>query len=134
MKITGHFDSDEFRCKDGTLYPDKWFDSRLVILCGQLEIVRGESGKRVVHINSGYRTLAYNKSVGGARSSQHVEGRAADIVIAGFLPSVVHDLILKLYNEKRIQIGGLGSYPTFTHIDIRLSDRLVRWSGSRNSN
>lgn len=32
-----------------------------------------------VHVNSGYRNQAYNKSVGGVNNSQHMQGCAADI-------------------------------------------------------
>ena len=135
MKVTEHFDSTEFDCHDGTSYPKDWIDSRLFPLCTELEVVRKEAGNKCIHIDSGYRTSSYNKKLpGAARFSQHMEGRAADIVIGSLAPEIVHALVLKLYNEKKIQIGGLGSYPSFTHVDIRLTDRLVRWTGSRNSN
>lgn len=32
-----------------------------------------------IHINSGYRSPEHNKAVGGAPTSQHVKGEAADI-------------------------------------------------------
>jgi zinc D-Ala-D-Ala carboxypeptidase len=37
-----------------------------------------------IHINSGYRSPALNKAIGGARNSQHTRGEAADIVAPGF--------------------------------------------------
>src|SRR5690606_27819263 len=38
---------------------------------------------RPVNINSGFRSEAVNKAVGGAASSQHRFGEAADIVVPG---------------------------------------------------
>jgi uncharacterized protein YcbK (DUF882 family) len=134
MKITPHFSSGEFDCRDGTPYPVRWLESRLHSLCVMLEIIREEFGGRPLSINSGYRTAEYNRSIGGARASQHVEGRAADIRIKGVSPGQVHDAVLRLYNEGKLNIGGLGAYPTFTHVDVRPADRLARWGGSRTEN
>ncbi len=57
----------------------------LGLLCGSiLETVRLALGP--VQILSGYRPDEVNKLVGGASSSQHTKGEAADIVIAGKTP------------------------------------------------
>jgi zinc D-Ala-D-Ala carboxypeptidase len=37
-----------------------------------------------IHVNSGYRSPAVNRLVGGAADSAHLQGRAADIVPMGF--------------------------------------------------
>jgi hypothetical protein len=47
-----------------------------------LQPVRDLYGK-TVHVNSGYRSVALNKAVGGAENSQHIQGRAADISVGG---------------------------------------------------
>lgn len=133
-KVTEHFDSKEFDCRDGTPYPAEWITPRLLPLCKVLEVIRAHVNAPIA-ITSGYRTPAYNKKVGGARASQHMLGIAADIKVKGWSASRVHDLILKLYNENKLNmLGGLGSYPSFTHVDVRPSYRLVRWSGSRKNN
>lgn len=55
----------------------------LRLLCAKvLEPVRAHFGKPIV-ISSGYRSPAVNKAVGGAASSQHVKGEAADFEIPG---------------------------------------------------
>ena len=46
-----------------------------------LEPIRAHYGP--VHINSGYRGRALNKAVGGAVTSQHCMGQAADIEVPG---------------------------------------------------
>lgn len=38
-----------------------------------------EAYGRPVYVNSGYRSLALNKKVGGSKNSQHMKGLAADI-------------------------------------------------------
>jgi uncharacterized protein YcbK (DUF882 family) len=138
-KITAHFDSTEFRQKNGNVaYPEQWVEPRLRKLCAALEVLRAELGKPITII-SGYRSEIYNKKIGGARASQHCLGRAADIVVAGATPKQVHEATLHLYNEAMIAIGGLGYYPPkngkggFVHIDVRPGERLARWTGSRTS-
>lgn len=39
-----------------------------------------------VHITSGYRPPRVNKLVGGSKTSSHLEGLAADIVVTGYTP------------------------------------------------
>lgn len=131
MKISAHFDSTEFACRNGSLYPAAWIDARLRPLCETLEVIRESAGKPVT-ILSGFRTEEYNRSIKGARASQHVQGRAADITIAGMKASAVHALVLELYNANKLPLlGGLGAYPGFVHVDVRSGDRLARWEGSR---
>lgn len=45
-----------------------------------LDIVRLEA-RRPVIVNSGYRCKDLNKAVGGAKNSQHLSGKAADITV-----------------------------------------------------
>ena len=92
MRVTPHFSLADFACHDGTPYPVQWIDARLRPLCELLEIVRGRFGAPVTVI-SGYRTPAHNRRVQGARRSQHVEGRAADIRVRGVAPARVHDAL-----------------------------------------
>ena len=58
-------------------------------LCGWLEMLRSEWNKRYgegddpIVVNSGYRSEAVNKAVGGVKGSNHLTGCAADIRVAG---------------------------------------------------
>lgn len=73
--ISTNFKLSEFQCKDGSdkvLYSTEFLD--------MLEKLRAYGGFTVT-INSGYRTAAYNKKIGGASASQHIQGTAADVVI-----------------------------------------------------
>lgn len=151
-KVTPHFSAHEFdrmpnmrpgfeKFQSRVPYPPAWVKSRLAPLCQALEVIRAKLGNVAIRIGSGYREPAYNAKIGGAKASQHMAGRAADITVSGVAPRVVHDLILDLYNEGLIKIGGLGYYPPvakksqgFVHVDVRPTTKLVRWTGSRAEN
>lgn len=63
-----------------------------------LDPLRQAYGKPIV-VTSGYRSIKLNKAVGGASSSQHVNGEAADIRSVSDDPKenkVIFDLIRKL--------------------------------------
>jgi GH25 family lysozyme M1 (1,4-beta-N-acetylmuramidase)/peptidoglycan hydrolase-like protein with peptidoglycan-binding domain len=77
----------------------------------------------VTTINSGYRDKKYNESIGGAPNSQHVKGKATDIVCRGTSP-----LEVAMYAEA-LDLGGIGLYSTFTHIDTRTENR-AKWEHS----
>lgn len=136
MKITEHFDSLEFAHKalgsiPSSEYPQIWIADRLLPLCQQLEIIREELGGNPITILSGYRSPEFNTAIHGAKSSQHLEGRAADIIVKNISPKNLHKKILQLSRDNIVKIGGLGEYPRFTHIDIRPSIKLIQWSGSK---
>ena len=108
-RITPHFRVREFASKDGA-------DTVLVdeTLAELLEEIRAAAGGAVT-ISSGYRSPEHNKAVGGVPHSQHVYGRAADIVVSGSPPLLIGQ-IAEYYLGDR---GGIGVYQTFTHVDTR---------------
>lgn len=59
-----------------------------------LEPVRVHFGKPII-ISSGYRSPALNKANGGASTSQHVKGQAADIEIDGVPNAAIYSYIFK---------------------------------------
>ena len=130
-KITEHFSLHEFDCHDGTPYPTKWIQGRLEPLCDNLEVIREALGEPMF-INSGYRTPDYNRCIGGAANSQHVQGRAADFKCKGKRPAMIATIIRDLMDKGKITPGGLGVYPTFVHYDTR--GTRASWSGSRKQN
>jgi hypothetical protein len=137
MRVTDHFSTEEFAQHaahgfPSVPYPEEWYD-RLRALCEVLEIVRTALGDKSISIMSGYRTAEYNAKIGGAKNSQHIQGRAADIRVAGIPARVVHDTILRLSLNGSIQIGGLGKYSSFVHVDIRPTSTLARWNRSGES-
>jgi uncharacterized protein YcbK (DUF882 family) len=105
MKVSKHFNREEFACKCGC-----GLDTVDVDLLKVLEIVREHFGKPVI-INSACRCADHNKSIGGASKSYHVKCQAADIVVKDVPSSQVQEFLQEW-------IGGLGCYSTFTHIDV----------------
>lgn len=124
MQVTEHFKMSEFDCKDGTPVPEEYYDN-VRKLCEALEVIRKDLGNQPITINSGYRTKKHNKSVGGATKSQHLTASAADITVANRSPETVFKAIRMLRLNKDIPKGGIGSYNTFTHYDIR--GKNVTW-------
>ena len=122
--MTKNFSIGEFECKCGCVMPDEVLYN-VVKLANQLQTIR-DVIKTPIQINSAYRCIKHNKAIGGSVSSQHILGKAADIVVRGYDPSLeIYPLIEELINEGQILQGGLGDYPTFTHYDIRKTK--ARW-------
>jgi len=124
MKLTKHLDSSEFNCRDGSKYPANWIYPRLKQLSSALEIVRAITGQPMM-ITSGYRSPAHNKSCGGKKYSQHLQGRAADFKLKGITPKKLFPILDRFQRMGVLPKGGLHAYPTFVHLDIR--GRLARW-------
>jgi uncharacterized protein YcbK (DUF882 family) len=130
-ELTAHFSVAEFDCHDGTPYPPDWVAPRLKRLCFLLETIR-YTWDAPMEILSGYRTPTWNTRVGGALASQHLAGRAADIRVAGKNAVEVHEEVLRLWTLEQLpDLGGLGLYATFVHVDIRphAGTALAQWTG-----
>ena len=83
MKITKHFTLAELtKTSTGiTNEPNRQEVGALISLCGKvLQPARNMYGA-AIQVNSGYRSQAVNKAVGGVRNSQHQLGMAADITV-----------------------------------------------------
>lgn len=116
-KLSANFKVREFACTDGS--DPIFIASELVNV---LQKIRAHFGKAVT-ITSAYRTPGKNKAVGGETYSQHLYGRAADIKVKGVSPAKV-----AAYAETLLKnTGGIGTYSTFTHIDVR--NVKARWKG-----
>ena len=90
----------------------------LTRLCEEvLQPVRAHFGP--VHVTSGYRCPALNKAIGGASSSQHCQGRAADFVIAGVKPIE----ICRWVADSGLPFDQLIEEGTWTHLSWSASPR-----------
>lgn len=119
---TTHFSISEFHSKDGKAVPNA-VKGNIQSLMEQLEVIRAAFGGKPITINSGWRSHAHNKKIGGRPQSRHLCGQAADIVVKGVSPSIVHSKILQLIAQGKIIDGGVGRYNSFTHYDISNSRR-----------
>lgn len=123
-----HLTWDELACKDGTAYPSKFkADGRAFRLARLFERIRALYDKPII-VLSAYRTPAHNKKVGGARLSQHLEGRALDLRPPKGI--TVDQFYFDIHSHSDFfGIHGIGKYKTFVHVDIRPIGKLVAWKG-----
>ena len=124
MQITTNFHLREFACKDGTAVPNHLIGN-VQHLARQLQALREHIGKPV-HINSAYRTESHNKRIGGATRSMHLQAKAADITVRDISPAALATIIERLIAAGKMQIGGVGRYRGFVHVD---SGAVRRWRG-----
>lgn len=124
-----HLSWKELACNDGTPYPPEWRISRAIPLAEVFEIIRHACGDKPIKVISAYRTYTHNLRVGGAKHSQHLQGRALDLVPPnGYSVDEFYDIIKGLSESTLIR--GIGKYETFVHVDIRPMDKLVIWHSS----
>lgn len=117
-KLSANFRAREFDCHGAGCCSQTKVDEKLV---EYLQKIRDHFGKPV-NIESGYRCPAHNARVSGAASkSKHMDGMAADIIIAGVDP-----LEVAKYAES-IGVKGIGHYDDFVHIDTRTTKSF--WYG-----
>jgi hypothetical protein len=77
------------------------------------------SSRYNLQITSGYRDPTHNRRVGGARNSQHTQGRAVDMSLKGKSEQEKRQIIADLLTHP--ELGGIGYYPKSDsiHIDFR---------------
>lgn len=72
-----------------------------------LDPIRTMYGKPV-YVNSGFRSAALNEAIGGAKNSQHMDGKAADITTGTPEENMkLWDIILFLFQEGDIEFDQL---------------------------
>jgi len=90
MQLTEHFSlealiaSETAKRKNIDNTPPPEILANLHILAQGLEQVRAAVGGRDLLVNSGYRSPALNREIGGAEKSKHMYGLAADILCPQF--------------------------------------------------
>lgn len=115
---TKHFNFSEFHSKDGSKFNGGKVSAATVKenvrrMMYKLEAIRKKAGDRAITINSGFRSIKHNSSVGGASNSQHMYGIAADIVVSGRTVSQT------ISYAQTSGFSGIIRYNTFTHVDNR---------------
>ena len=116
--LSPHFNRQEFSCRCGC--QTDTVDAELIMV---LESLRERVGP--ISINSGNRCPSHNASEGGSTGSQHLVGKAADIVAHSATSSVVAEILIDQYPGKY----GIGRYNGRTHIDVR-SGPAARWNAT----
>ena len=128
-RLSEHFTLAEM-CKTSVKTADGNIPSRVHIenlkrLCGWLERLRDEWNRRYgegddpIIINSGYRSEAVNKAIGGAKGSNHLTGCAADIRVAGMEQALRYAVILLDISDQ--------SREDFDELLLERSPRGIYW-------
>ena len=134
-KLSEHFTLGELcktsaKTKDGNI-PSHVHIENLKRLCRWLEMLRSEwnnryaEGNDPIIINSGYRSEAVNRAIGGVKGSNHLTGCAADIRVAGMEQALRYSVILldisdesqEDFDELLIERSPKGSY--WLHFAVR---------------
>lgn len=137
-RLSQHFTLGEL-CKTSTKTADGNIPSHVHIenlkrLCKWLEMLRDKWNRRYgegddpIIINSGYRSEAVNKAIGGMKGSNHLTGCAVDIRVASFEQAVRYAALLieisdgtkQDYDELFIERNSAGSY--WIHFAVRPKD------------
>ena len=110
-RIAPNFTAKEFWCKCGKC---KGKQERLDgTLLYRLELLRIELEGRPIVVTSGMRCKERNKQVGGAKHSQHMSGKAADIKVVGVSMSRLTKA------AKKVGFTFVKSYSDHVHVDVR---------------
>ena len=128
-RLSQHFTLGEM-CKTSVKTADGNIPSHVHIenlkrLCGWLEMLRDEWNRRYgegddpIIINSGYRSEAVNKAVGGVKGSNHLTGCAADIRVAGMEQALRYAVILLDISDE--------SHEDFDELLLERSPRGTYW-------
>lgn len=115
MKLTEHFTLEELTNSptakrlniDNT--PSEKIEEELMETAQLLEKIRTVYKKPII-VTSGYRCEKLNKAVGGAKTSQHMKGQAADIRSVSDTPQDNKDLFMTIMGmmiQKEIEVGQL---------------------------
>ena len=135
-RLSEHFTLGEM-CKTSAKTADGNIPSHVHIenlkrLCGWLEMLRSEWNKRYgegddpIVINSGYRSEAVNKAVGGVKGSNHLTGCAADIRVADIEQALRYAVILLDISDERLRVGDGTSGMSREDFDELLLERSPR--------
>ena len=116
MILSKHFKREEFACSCGCGFDT--VDKETLHVLGAVR----DRFDAPVTITSGCRCPEHNKRIGGASSSKHTEGRAADFRVQGVTSNEVYDFLDWMYPDQY----GIGLYSTWVHIDTR-SGKPARW-------
>jgi uncharacterized protein YcbK (DUF882 family) len=114
------FDADEIvKRHAGFPPPELW--PNIIPTLKVLDAVRASMGTPFT-VTSGYRSPEYNRSIGGAPHSLHVEFCAVDIWVRNRTPAEVKKAIDRVLGPLFVaQFMGVGVYPNnnFLHADTR---------------
>lgn len=126
MKENQYFKQYEFECRCGKCQlPFNVPSDELITILTEIR----EHFGQCLRINSGYRCPEHNARVGGAKSSQHTIGSAADFIVFKVPTEVVYRYVILKYGDRPLGIAikrnPNNPYGGFVHLDTR--GKKARW-------
>ena len=108
MNLSKHFTLEELTLSDYAIRndmdntPDADVVLNLATLCKHVLEPLREIVKRPIQITSGYRSRFVNLGIGGSKTSQHIEGKAADIVVPNMSIDELFDIASKFVEYDQV--------------------------------
>lgn len=99
------------------VFPTKIQHENLLKVVAKAELIRDALGLPMV-VTSGLRPRVYNRLIGGAKYSAHIEGKALDFVVEGMHADMVRASLEPLLSELGIRMEKLPG-ANWIHIDIK---------------
>ena len=127
INLTPHFTLGEMTVtKTGIVnIPNVSQTNALRILCRDiLEPLREYGNTGPIIVESGFRSSAVNKAVGGVSTSQHLKGQAADIHCLFLTAAELYKAIDKLVLEGQFDIGQCILYTKSHFVHVSLPSRI----------
>lgn len=104
---------------DNTPTPE--IKDKLTTLCQTLLQPIRDAWRGAIVVTSGYRSPEVNKAVGGARTSQHMIGEAADLKVGDKERNKrLFNMIVKLMDQGKIQVGQLIDEYNYSWVHVSL--------------
>ena len=105
-------------CAGKNTYPPRGLWTNIARTAQVLDHFRDRLGKPIA-ITNAYRGPEYNKCIGGAKGSQHMQFTALDFKVSGMAAPDVAQALRWLRDKEGFFKGGIGEYNSFTHVDTR---------------
>jgi hypothetical protein len=118
--------ADEHGIDNGALLIARVADRLAYLATEVLEPVRQKLGF-VILVDSGFRCMELNSLVGGVANSQHLQGRAADIVCPDLGPAKTLWAYIK---NSELPFDQLILYPGFVHVSL-VDEAEAHWPNRR---
>ena len=128
MKLTTHFDKEEFNCNCGRNQISTEFVNRLEKLFGII-------GADKIIISSGYRCPDCSVRVGGYRDDMHVKGGAADLIVYKNGKPMSSFAVCAIAETTGLFNGISVIDSSYCHLDIRgvIPYKNNRWYGNEST-
>lgn len=116
--------SKHFKWKEALWLPQWGFHSlptqdialNIIETANRMDAIRNIIVKPI-YVTSWYRPLAYNRLIGGAKSSYHTSGLAVDFIVKGYQSDAVRELLIDFLEKLEIRMEDL-SGASWVHIDL----------------